>query len=229
LLPAGNGGGVLDCVNGIKLIGFDCDSTLSAIEGIDELARLRGPECFARIDAMTRDAMEGRIALDEIFARRLDIVKPTRAETEAIGQLYIERVEPDARATLATLRAQGWTPLIISGGYTQAIAPLADYLGIGRIEAVALTFDGSGNYSGYDADHPASRRGGKPQIVCALRAEFGATRVVMVGDGVSDLETKAAADLFVGFGRYVARPAVRAGADRFIGRLAELPAVLAYG
>jgi len=226
LLPAGNGGGVLDRVNEIKLIGFDCDSTLSAIEGIDELARLRGPECFAQIDAMTRDAMEGRIALDEIFARRLEIVKPTRAETAAIGRLYIERIEPDARATVATLRAQGWTPLIISGGFTQAIAPLAAYLGIGRVEAVPLHFDTAGNYAGYEVGHPASRRGGKPQIVRALRSEFGATRVVMVGDGVSDLETKGAADLFVGFGRYVARPAVRAGADRFIERLAELPALL---
>ena len=41
----------------MKLICFDCDSTLSAIEGIDELARVRGPEVFARVEAMTHDAM----------------------------------------------------------------------------------------------------------------------------------------------------------------------------
>ena len=47
-----------------KLIFFDCDSTLSAIEGIDELARLRGPDCFARIEQMTRDAMDGKLPID---------------------------------------------------------------------------------------------------------------------------------------------------------------------
>jgi phosphoserine phosphatase len=42
-----------------NLILFDCDSTLSAIEGVDELARLRGPDCFAEIEAMTYAAMGG--------------------------------------------------------------------------------------------------------------------------------------------------------------------------
>ena len=38
----------------MKLVVFDCDSTLSAIEGIDELARLRGPETFEKIEALMR-------------------------------------------------------------------------------------------------------------------------------------------------------------------------------
>jgi len=70
-----------------KLIFFDCDSTLSAIEGIDELARLRGPDCFARIERMTRDAMDGKLPIDEIFARRLDIIRPTRDEVDQVGQM----------------------------------------------------------------------------------------------------------------------------------------------
>lgn len=212
-----------------KIIAFDCDSTLSAIEGIDELARLRGPACFAEIDAMTRDAMEGRIPLDSIFARRLEIVRPTLAECGRIGRLYIENVEPTAAAALAALGAAGWTPLIISGGYTQVIAPFAAFLGIARVEAVPLRFDAAGNYAGYDAAHPASRRGGKPDLVRSLRAELRPERIVMVGDGASDLETKGAADLFVGFGRYVTRPAVKAGADRFVSSLDEVSALLVGG
>lgn len=212
-----------------KLVCFDCDSTLSGIEGIDEMARLRGAECFAAIDAMTRDAMEGRIALDDVFARRLDLVRPTRKESAQIGQLYIEHVEPTAVATLAALRAAGWTPLIISGGYTQAIEPFAAYLGIERIEAVGLRFDSAGNYAGYETGHPASRRGGKPQLIRALRAELEPEQIVMVGDGASDLETKGAADLFVGFGRYVVRAAVKAGADRFVGSLDEVFTLLNSG
>lgn len=209
------------------LVCFDCDSTLSAIEGIDEMARLRGPECFVAIEAMTRDAMEGRIALDAIFARRLEVIRPTRAEVEAVGAQYVATVEPTADATVAALRAAGWDLAIVSGGYTQAIAPLARHLGIGRIEAVPLRFDAAGGYAGYDESAPAARRGGKPEVLRALRTEFSARRLVMVGDGMSDAETKGVADLFVGFGRYADRPAVRAAADRFLLSLDGLPALLA--
>src|ERR1039457_31925 len=37
----------------LKLICFDCDSALSSLEGIDELARLRGAEVFAHVEALT--------------------------------------------------------------------------------------------------------------------------------------------------------------------------------
>lgn len=205
-----------------RLICFDCDSTLSAIEGIDELARLRGPACFQAIEGMTREAMEGKIALDAIFARRLEIIRPTRAETLAVGDHYIREIEPTARATVAALQAAGWTVAIVSGGYTQAIEPLARHLGIARIEAVPLCFDAVGNYAGYETAAPAARRGGKPAILRALKAELQPGQCVMVGDGVSDLETRDEVDLFVGFGRYAERSAVKAGAHRFIHRLDEL-------
>ena len=205
-----------------KLICLDCDSTLSAIEGVDELARLRGPAVLAQVAAMTNDAMDGKIPLEQVFARRLEIIRPGRAETEAVGQLYIKDIEPTALATVAALQVAGWTPVIVSAGYTQAIEPLAQLLGIGRIEAVRLDFDAQGNYAGFDTTHPTTRKGGKPEIVRALKAEFKSTRSVAVGDGVSDLETKCEVDLFVGFGRYAERAKVKAGAGAFIHSLTEL-------
>jgi phosphoserine phosphatase len=205
-----------------KLICLDCDSTLSAIEGVDELARLRGPAVLAQVAAMTNDAMDGKIPLEQVFARRLEIIRPGRAETEAVGQLYIKDIEPTAVATVAALKAAGWTPVIVSAGYTQAIEPLAQLLGIAHIEAVRLDFDPAGYYAGFDAVHPATRKGGKPEIVRALKAKFHAARTVAVGDGVSDLETRDEVDLFVGFGRYAERAKVKAGAHAFIRSLADL-------
>jgi phosphoserine phosphatase len=205
-----------------KLLCIDCDSTLSAIEGVDELARLRGPAVLAQVAAMTNDAMDGKIPLEQVFARRLEIIRPGRFEIEAVGQQYITEIEPTARATVVALNAAGWTPVIVSAGYTQAIEPLAAVLGIARIEAVRLDFDAAGNYAGFDTTHPATRKGGKPEILRALKAEFRAVRTVMVGDGVSDLETKDEVDLFVGFGRYAERAKVKAGAHAFIHRLADL-------
>jgi len=73
----------------VKLICFDCDSTLSAVEGIDELARLRGPDTFALIEGMTADAMDGKQALEDVFARRLEIIRPSRADVAEVGRRYV--------------------------------------------------------------------------------------------------------------------------------------------
>jgi phosphoserine phosphatase len=209
-------------VSSPKLILFDCDSTLSSIEGIDELGRVRGPEVFKKVEAMTNEAMDGKISVEAVFGRRLEIIQPRKADVDLIGQRYIDTIEPTAMATVNALVARGWTPIIVSGGFRQAIRPLAHALGIARVEAVDLFFEENGAYRGFDESYPTTRSGGKPEVVKRLRAELTPERIVMVGDGVSDLETKPVVDLFVGFGRYVAREKVRAGADRFIGSLDEL-------
>lgn len=206
----------------MKLVCFDCDSTLSSIEGIDELARLRGPEVFRRIEKMTEDAMNGLLRVEDVFGLRLAQISPSRADAEAVGRRYLETVEPTAKATIDTLKARGWTPLIISGGFRQAIRPLADHLGIARVEAVDLHFGPDGAYTGFDSSFPTTRSGGKPEIIRSLRAQLAPDRVVMVGDGASDLETLPDVDLFVGYGGYVARDKVKRGSPAFVTSLADL-------
>ncbi len=211
---------------GSKLILFDCDSTLSAIEGVDELARVRGPEAFAMVEALTHQAMNGAVAVEAVFGERLRMIRPRRSDVAAVGAQYLATIEPTAVETLRRLRADGWEVVILSGGFRQAIQPLADHLGVARIEAVDLFFDANGDYTGFDESYPTTRSGGKPEVVNRLREELAPSRVVMVGDGVSDLETKPVVDLFIGFGRYVAREKVKAGAERFVMSLADIPALL---
>jgi phosphoserine phosphatase len=210
----------------LKLICFDCDNTLSSIEGIDELARLRGAEVFARVEALTQGAMNGRIPIEEVFARRLESIRPGRDDVATIGRRYVETVEPTARETIGTLAGMGWTPVIISGGFRQAIRPLADFLGVARVEAVDLLFGPDGSYSDFDRDYPTTRSGGKLEVIARLRAELHPEKVVMVGDGVSDLETRPAVDLFVGFGGFVTRRRLRGEAAAFVTSLASLPALV---
>ena len=210
-----------------QLLLFDCDSTLSAIEGIDELGRLRGPDVYAQVEAMTREAMDGGTPLEQVFGERLRIIQPTALEVKDVAQMYIDRIEPDAVEVVGRLKEKGWTPIIVSGGFRQAIWPLAHLLGIERVEAVDVFFHADGNYRDFGMDCPTARARGKNEIINLLRKELSPQRVVMVGDGASDLETAPDVDLFVGFGRYVVREKVRAGAGAFIERLSELPQVLA--
>ena len=210
----------------MKLIVFDCDSTLSAIEGIDELARQCGEDTFQKIKDLTNAAMDGKIPLDEIFARRLDIIQPDQATCQQVAQLYIDEIEPTAIETLKQLRDDNWTISIISGGLTQVIEPLAKHLGIDRVDAVPLKFNPDGSYAGFDTSAPPTRNGGKPEVIAQLKKELHPTKIVMVGDGISDLETKSEVDLFIGFGRYADRKKVHEEADVFITSLDEIPKIL---
>lgn len=213
-------------VSAPKLLIFDCDSTLSSIEGIDELARVRGPEIFKKVEEMTNEAMDGKISVEAVFGRRLEIIQPEAKHVAQIGQRYIETIEPEAKAVIDAARAAGWTPLIISGGFRPIIRPLADFLGIQRVEAVDLFFDAQGRYTGFDEAYPTTRSGGKPEVIARLKAELKPAKIVMVGDGASDLETKPFVDLFVGFGRYTAREKVKRESAHFITALSQLTPLL---
>lgn len=204
-----------------KLIFFDCDSTLSSIEGIDELGRACGPEIFALVELLTRQAMDGEVPIDEVFGRRMDIIRPHRATADAVARLYLETITPGTPAALAALKAAGWTPVILSGGFAPLIRPLATALGIDHVEAVPLFFHPDGSYAGYGETYPTTRNGGKPQIIREWKEAWLPEAVVMVGDGISDLEAKTETDLFVGYGGVVQRDAVRLGADAWLTSMSD--------
>lgn len=208
-----------------KLIFFDCDSTLSTIEGIDELGRARGPEIFKMVEHLTNQAMNGEVPIREVFGRRMEIIQPDRATAESVAQLYLDTIVPGVPEVIAGLKADGWTPVIISGGFAPLIEPLAKALGIDHVEAVPLYFDVEGNYAGYGSDYPTTRNGGKPEIIREWKAALLPEAVVMVGDGVSDLESKPEVDLFIGFGGVIPRDAVRQGADAWLESMDQWPRI----
>jgi phosphoserine phosphatase len=191
-----------------KIIAFDCDSTLSAIEGIDELARLAGDDIFHQVEDLTNQAMDGKIAIENVFAHRLALIQPTKDQCHQIGLMYLQQIEPTAKETIAQLQNDGWECLIISGGFTPCIELLARNLNINTIEAVPLHFNPNGSYAGFDENYPTTRNGGKPEILKRIKLASKPDQLVMVGDGVSDLETTPIVDHFIGFTRYAARPRV---------------------
>lgn len=205
-----------------KLLLLDCDSTLCAIEGVDELAALRGPAIEQQVIELTNQAMDGTVPIDQVFGRRLDLIQPNRQMCEQVAEMYIEKLSPNAAEVIENLKKTGWKTIIISGGFTQVIQPVAQQLGIEDIFAVDLLFDQEGNYRDFDKESLTARNGGKPEVIQALKAKDSTLKTVMVGDGISDLETNHVVDLFIGFGGVVSRQAVKSQAAAFITDFASL-------
>lgn len=206
-----------------RFVFFDVDSTLVTIEGIDVLAN-GNPE----IVRLTNAAMNGEIPLDEVYGKRLDLIRPTLADVEALGQRYIASLVDGAAETISALRAAGVDVHLVTAGIAQAIAPLAEHLGLAprAVHAVALQFDEAGRYVDYDRRSLLARPGGKELVVRAILTRAKG-KAAFVGDGISDLETKPAVDLFIGFGGVAVRERVRSEADVFIEER-TLHAVLPY-
>ncbi|MDQ6830131.1 MAG: HAD-IB family phosphatase [Gemmatimonadota bacterium] len=189
---------------------FDCDSTLSSIEGIDRLAY----RCRAEVEQLTEAAMRGEVALEEVYGRRLAIVQPTRDEVDALGEQYIATMVPGAREVVNGLQASGVTVYIVSGGIRNAVLTLARSLDVAddKVFAVDLHFSDDGSYAGFDTASPLARSGGKRVLLESWGSAL--TRPVMfVGDGATDLEAKPVVDCFVAFAGVIERPNVVAGAD----------------
>lgn len=210
-----------------KIIAFDCDSTLSSIEGVDELARLAGPEVFKQVEDLTDKAMNGEIAIEEVFAKRLELIRPSKEQCLEIGELYIKHIEPSAKKTIDALRNDGWECVIISGGFTPCIKPLADYLEISRIEAVALYFNENNEYHSFDLNYPTTRNGGKPEIIRRLLTEKSPKTIVMIGDGVSDLETQGTVNKFIAYAGFTPREIVISKSAHTVYQLNEIRDILA--
>ena len=203
---------------------FDCDSTLSRIEGIDELAIRAG--VAAQIAPLTTAAMNGTIAIDDIFAERMRLVRPGRMSLAWLGERYVEEMVDGARQTVADLQRLGKAVYIVSGGLRPAVLPLAEVLGItsDRVFAVEVLFDDRGDYRDFDRQSALTRAGGKADVCRVIARHHGS--VAMIGDGVTDLAARAGGAYVVGFGGVVARDVVKEGADIFVAN-DDLTAVLA--
>ncbi|MBE9524334.1 MAG: HAD-IB family phosphatase [Chloroflexi bacterium] len=228
-----------------NIVIFDCDSTLSTIEGIDELARMTGHEHDVAV--LTKQAMEGDIPLESVYNHRLVTVNPTQAQVQLIAKHYRETVIPDAEQTIAALQALGVKVFIVSGGLIEPVRDFGIWLGVPRdhIFAVNMEYDqlagqwwryweqpGGWNpraqYMAVEAN-PLTGTGGKNQIVAKIRAQHPG-RVLLIGDGLSDMEVADDVDLFVGFGGAVFRQPIADGSPVYIHALTLAPVLpLALG
>lgn len=200
---------------------FDVDSTLVTIEGISELAG-DNPE----IQRLTDAAMNGDLTVEEVYARRLEIVRPSRKDIESLSGRYVASLVNGAEETIAALQEAGANVHLVTGGVKQAVEPLARHLGVRNVHAVELEFDEDGQYKDFDRRSLLARSGGKELVVRAVLTRSKG-KSAFIGDGVTDLETKPVVDLFIGFGGVEQRAKVRENAEVYL-TAPTLKAVLPY-
>jgi phosphoserine phosphatase len=191
----------------MRLIVMDVDSTLIQDEVIDLLAARAG--CTSAVAKITEAAMRGELDFGASLTERVALL--AGLEESALAAVRSElRLTPGARTLIGTLSRLGYKTGIVSGGFTQVIAPLAESLGIDYVTANVLEVaDGklTGRVTGEIVD-----RAGK---AAALRrfadlAGVPLSQTIAVGDGANDLDMIAAAGLGVAFN---AKPVVRDAAD----------------
>ena len=221
-----------------RLIVFDVDSTLLAVESLDFAVERAlsgvpdGSQRAARLSAITDQGMAGTLDFRASLEQRLAIAGLTRGAVEEAREALRHELTPGMAGLLARLR-EGARVAAVSGGFADLIAPALADLGFapGDIHANQFTFEGAGlqaGVNGFDRDNPLSRSGGKAVVVRAVKDQTGAAEAIMVGDGMTDYEAYAAgaADAFIGFGGVVQRAPVREKAPVWAGDMDTLAHLL---
>jgi phosphoserine phosphatase len=168
------------------LISMDMDSTLLAIESIDEIADMHNVK--PQVAEITQRTMRGEISFAESLIQRTALLKGL--PQTALQKVYDERVQlsSGAEKMLQRMQSIGIKTMVISGGYTFFADRIKDRLGLDY--AFANTFETQdekltgrvlGNIIGAS---------GKGEILKKIREELGLRQdqVIAVGDGANDLK-----------------------------------------
>lgn len=191
-----------------RLLVADMDSTMIAVECIDELADYAG--CRAEVAAVTERAMRGELAFEAALAERVALL--AGLEEAVIDRCRAERVRltPGATELVRTMRREGALTVLVSGGFTRFAAPIGAEIGFDRVVANRLESAG-GRLTGR-VRPPVLGAEGKLEALLDALAErrLEPDQALAVGDGANDVPMLRQAGLGVA---YRAKPAAAAAAD----------------
>ena len=193
---------------------FDCDGTLSQLEGINELARWN--QVIDEVGQLTEQAM-GQVGMTpEIYQSRLALVQPTRQQLEKLGQDYFDQRAQDLDQTLVKLREQGIEIYVVSAGMNPSVKIFAGLLNIpeANVFAVDLEFDANGSYLGFNHNSPMTKNNGKRAVVEQIKKMHN--QIYYIGDGMNDLQVKDLVTTFVGYGGVFYRENIAKAADVYL-------------
>lgn len=194
-----------------KLLVADMDSTIVSCECLDELADMAGMK--PQIAAITERAMRGEIEFEAALRERVAMLKGL--PLDALERTYKERVRlnPGAKALVATMKTHGARTVLVSGGFTYFTARVAVEADFEDAQANNLRDDGTALTG--KVREPILGREAK---LAALEAEVARLGIefadaLCVGDGANDLDMIRRAGLGVA---YHAKPVVAEAAGASI-------------
>lgn len=179
------------------LVVMDMDSTLLAIESIDEIADFHGIK--AEVAAITQSTMRGEIGFAESLTRRAALLEGL--PESALQRVYDERVQlsPGAEKMLQVMQAAGIKTMVISGGFTFFTERIKQHLGLDYAFANTLDIE-NGRLTGRVLGNIIGATG-KGEILERIRDQLGLSReqVIAIGDGANDLRMLDAAGIGIAF------------------------------
>ena len=193
---------------------FDCDGTLSSIEGIDELARQN--HVFEQVEALTAKAMGQTGMHPELYSERLQLTQPTKQHVLDLAENYRRHIVPEADSVITLLQKLNKKIFIVSAGLKPAVSLFAKTFNIpaSHVFAVDILFDDKGKYLDFDHSSPMTYRDGKREIARELMREY--QTVAHIGDGLNDFIVHDLVTRFIGYGGVYYRKQIEAECDFYI-------------
>ena len=186
------------------LVAMDMDSTLLAIESIDEIADMHGVK--PQVSEITQRTMRGEIVFAESLRQRTALLQGL--DQDALQQVYDERVRlsPGAEKMLQRMKSAGLRSMVISGGFTFFTDRIKTKLNLDYAAANKLEI-ADGKLTGKVLGEIIGASG-KAEVLKSVREKLGLRReqVIAIGDGANDLKMMEEAGVSIA---YHAKPIVQ--------------------
>ncbi|MCH9807802.1 MAG: phosphoserine phosphatase SerB [Alphaproteobacteria bacterium] len=186
-----------------KLLIADMDSTIIEQECIDEIADFAGVR--EKVSGITERAMRGELDFADALRERAGLLKGLSVDVlDEIIDKHLT-IMPGAKALVATMKANGATTALVSGGFTHFTQQIASLVGFEHNQANQLTITDD-HLAGTVGD-PILGKQAKLDALnhYALQKGIPLSATLAVGDGANDLAMIRAAGLGVA---YRAKPIV---------------------
>ncbi|ERE75182.1 phosphoserine phosphatase-like protein [Cricetulus griseus] len=94
------------------------------------------------------------------------------------------------RELVSRLQERNVQVFLISGGFRSIVEHVAAKLNIPTTNVFAnrLKFYFNGEYAGFDEMQPTAESGGKGKVIRILKEKFHFKKIIMIGDGATDME-----------------------------------------
>ena len=187
-----------------KLIAMDMDSTLLAVETIDEIADML--HIKPQVSEITLQTMRGEITFEESLTRRTALLQGLHQDM--LQSVYDERVElsPGAEKMLQQANKHGIKTMVISGGFTFFTDRIHEKLRLDFSSANVLEIENE-RLTGKVVGKILGRQG-KAEKLRTIQQQLGigSAQTIAVGDGANDLDMMLEAGVSIA---YHAKPIVK--------------------